>query len=477
MAAFKDTLLLEDKVSETLKKIKDNARKTTEKTNKLQEKINQLGCNLTTICQKFNAAGNKMKTLGDKITGTVTKIGAVATSLGAAFVLGLNKASDYADKIDKMSQKIGMSTEKYQEMNFVLSQNGMNVDQLQMGYKTLTNKMAAAQKGSKNALTLFRNLNVSIKDANGQLRNSDDVFDDTLKSLLAMKNPTERMASVIQLFGRNAQELAPLLNNGLESYENLKRVAREKGMILSGEEIANAVKYKDTADKFTKMLETRIASVAIKYMPQFSECFDKIISRIGFMDNAITSLAKIISGIVNIINLFMNLSESGKTAIGVLGRLFVVLGPLLSITGSVIMVLGGIATALGSTIGVVTGSVGVFLGWTGVIAGLVAGIWAAIQAVNLLVESIQHLNRMKINSLNTNFNEEQLNKLAGLQVSMGDKAFAKKYGKEVVRAVTNHRENNYDNRQDNRSNFGNSFQTINNYNSIMPFYGNPQYSI
>ncbi|MCM1338799.1 MAG: hypothetical protein NC191_03920, partial [Muribaculaceae bacterium] len=195
MAQYKDTLLLIDKVTAPLKKIINNTNKATEKTDKFRQKVRQLGDNLTATGQKLTAVGNKMKSVGNNISGGVTKITVAITALTAGLVVGLNKASDYADNIDKMSQKIGMSAEKYQELNFVLSQNGANVDNLQMGYKTLTNKMVSAQKGSKDATALFRKLNVSIKNSNGELRSTDDVFDDVIRKLTSMKNPTERMAS------------------------------------------------------------------------------------------------------------------------------------------------------------------------------------------------------------------------------------------------------------------------------------------
>lgn len=468
MATYKDILLLVDKVSGPLKKIQENTRKATEKTNKFQEKIKQLGNNLTATGQKLNAVGSKMQSVGGKITGTVTKITAAATALTAAFVVGLSKTSDYADKIDKQSQKIGMSAQKYQELNFVLSQNGMNVDNLQMGYKTLTNKMVAAQKGSKDATNLFRKLNVTVKTSNGELRNSDEVFDDVIKKLLSMKNPTERMATAIQLFGRNAQELAPLLNNGLESYEKLKKTAQEKGMILSNEEIANAVKYKDTMDKFSKMFETRMASLAIKYMPQVTEYLDKIMANTELWDKVIQGLAKIISAIVKIVDWFANLSKGGKIAIGVFAGFIAILGPTISLAGSLTVALGGIATALGTTMGVVAGSIGVFLGWTAVIAGIVAGIWAMVKAVQTLAGWIQHLNRMKISDINTNFNQGELEKLSKLQASMGKKAFVEQYGKDTAKAVNNYNKtSNVTN--NNNSNNTTTYNTTNNYNSMFPF--------
>lgn len=470
MATYKDILLLVDKVSAPLKKIQENTRKSTQQTNKFTEKIKKLGDNLSKTGQKLKDTGNKLKTYGGQITSTMTKITASVTALTAGLIFGLNKAADYADNIDKMSQKIGMSAEKYQELNFVLSQNGMNIDQLQMGYKTLTNQMAAAQKGNKESVNLFRKLGVSVRDVNGHLRNADDVFDDSLKSLMKIKNPTERMASAIKLLGRNAQELAPLLNNGIESYEELKRVAREKVGILSKEEIANAVKYKDTMDKFSKMFETRIAALAIKYMPKVTEYLDRIMANTDLWDKIIVSIAKLISFIVKIVDWFVNLSGWQKKIVVGFGLLIASIGPLLSTLGSLLLILG----SLGVTLPVITAALSGFIASAAAAAAPILAIgaaaWAAIKAIEFLIKKIIEVKGQKITGASLNLkNEKLLGHLSEEKENLGAKAFKKKYGRDVQKAVSSYEKNDNRSYQSNSNNTtSNTYNTTNNYNSLFP---------
>ncbi len=471
MPDYRETFILNDKVSPTLKKIVVNARAFDRKLGQTQAKMAKLQKRFDNI----KKVGQGMQQAGGKITATVTKITAGVTALTGAFVFGLNKATDYADRIDKMSQKIGMSAEKYQELNFVLSQNGSNIDNLQMGYKTLTNQMAAANKGNKESVILFKKLGVSVKETNGELRSTDDVFEDSIKSLMRMKNPTERMAVAIKLFGRNAQELAPLLNGGIESYEKLKKVAREKVGILSKEEIANAVKYKDTMDKFSRMFETRISALAIKYMPKVTEYLDRIMSNTGLWDKVAVSLAKIISSVVKIIDWFVNLNGWQKKLVIGAGLLVAAIGPIITIIGSLMTAVAGLNTAI--TLLAANPVILTIAGWTTVFAGLAAGIWAVIQAIKAFKSHMDFINRMKINTINTNFNTEELQKLSTIKSSMGSQAFISRYGKDVAKAVNNYERN--DNRSyqsnSNNTNTGNTYNTTNNYNSVMPF-ANMQYA-
>jgi formate-dependent nitrite reductase cytochrome c552 subunit len=68
-----------------------------------------------------------------------------------------------ADNVDKMSQKIGISRTAYQEWDYVMSQNGMSVDKLQTGIKTLTSKMDAAKNGTASATEAFQRLGYRLR--------------------------------------------------------------------------------------------------------------------------------------------------------------------------------------------------------------------------------------------------------------------------------------------------------------------------
>ena len=133
--------------------------------------------------ESLSKTDDKAKGLGQRLAsgiGTAAKWGAglvAAAGAGAAALYGVaTKSAETADHIDKMSQKIGISRTAYQELDFILSQNGMSVDQLQGGMKKLVNTMQSAQDGNKTASATFAELGVSVTDSTGALRNQEDVF-------------------------------------------------------------------------------------------------------------------------------------------------------------------------------------------------------------------------------------------------------------------------------------------------------------
>lgn len=450
MATYKDVLMLVDKVSEPLRKIQAASEKT-------KNSFQDLG-------QKLTKVGNNMKTVGGKITSTVTKVTATVTAFAAGTVYAMKKAAEYGDRIDKMSQKIGMSRKSFQEWDYIMSQNGGNVETLQMGFKTLVTQIEGVQKGSKDSIKAFQALGVSVKDNNGHFRVADDVFNDVIRKLQQVKDPTQKMILANRLFGRSAAELRPLLNQEAEAIDELREKANKMGLIISEEDVKNAVKFTDTMDTFSRVFQAKFATIAMKLMPKFVEILERILSHTDTIEKVIGYVLKLVEVFINLVDWFTKLDKRWQIVIASAVAFLGVLGPLITSIGSIISLLGGVATALGTTTGVVAAAVGTFAGWVAVFAGIAAGIWAVIKAIRVLIGWIQHLNRMRINNLNTeNLSNEALDKLRARRQQMGARQFDKAYpelAKQIKQADKANRSNRVTQTQNNTTN---KSTVINNY--------------
>ena len=146
-------MAIQDKVSPNIKKIADKIGITEKEAKKLNNQVNKLS-----------------KDLSNKLKGACTAVGIGFGAVTATAGVLINKTIEAGDRIDKMSQKIGMSRQAFQEWDFIMSQNGGSVESLQMGYKALANQMGGVQKGSKDSIGYFKKLGVAVKDNHGQLR-------------------------------------------------------------------------------------------------------------------------------------------------------------------------------------------------------------------------------------------------------------------------------------------------------------------
>ena len=255
MATYKDVLMLVDKVSEPLKKIQKQSQVTTEKMQNMKKQLKDIGGKFVAFAKKATLA---------------------FTIVSTALTFALKKTADYGNRIDKMSQKIGMSAKSFQEWDYIMSQNGGNVESLQMGFKTLTTQINNVQKGSKDSINAFRQLGINVKDANGQLRSQDEIFNESVRALQKMEKGTKRDAIAQQLFGRAVLDMKPLLNQEAEAIDRLREKANKLGLIISKEDIDNAVILKDTFDTFSRAFQARFATVMMKVMPVFTKILEQI---------------------------------------------------------------------------------------------------------------------------------------------------------------------------------------------------------
>lgn len=288
-------MALQDKCSPNIKKVADKLGMTEKEAKKLNNTISKLSKEL----------GGKLKTA---CTAVSAGIGAVVATAGVL----VNKSMEAGDRIDKMSQKIGMSRKAFQEWDYIMSQNGGNVESLQMGYKALAGQMDGVRKGSKDSTAIFQKLGVAVKDNNGQLRSQEDVFNDSVRALQRMKNPTEKAIIASKLFGKSALEMKPLLNQSADAVDNLRQKANDLGMVMSDDAVDASVKLKDTIDTVQRTFSAFGNQIGAEIMPIVQELADELIAHLPQIKSVLTP---VFEGLTNVVKFLVD-HFKGLVAIG-----------------------------------------------------------------------------------------------------------------------------------------------------------------
>lgn len=278
-------MAIQDKVSPNIKKIADKIGITEKEAKKLNNQVNKLS-----------------KDLSNKLKGACTAVGIGFGAVTATAGVLINKTIEAGDRIDKMSQKIGMSRQAFQEWDFIMSQNGGSVESLQMGYKALANQMGGVQKGSKDSIGYFKKLGVAVKDNHGQLRKQEDVFNDSVRALQNMKNPTEKAIIANKLFGKSAIEMKPLLNQTSESVDTLRKRANDLGMVMSDEAVDASVKLTDSIDAIQRSFSAFGNQIGAQLVPYVQQLADELINHLPQIKSA---LNPVLNGLSNTIKFLM----------------------------------------------------------------------------------------------------------------------------------------------------------------------------
>lgn len=244
------------------------------------------------IMVNSSEAEKSISNTGTKAEGLATKLGkgiTTAAKWGAAIAAGAtaaagamlgvaNKSAEAADEIDKMSQKIGISKEAYQEWKYAMGQSGVDIGVMQNGVKTLTNLMDKAKDGTASAKDTFDQLGVSINDGSGALKSQEAMMRETIMALADMEDSTERAKLSTELFGRAGTELEPLLNSGAAGIQDLMDRAHELGLVMSDEAVNAGVKFGDTLADVKSSMGMIGTTIGTAVMPMIQTLLDWVIA-------------------------------------------------------------------------------------------------------------------------------------------------------------------------------------------------------
>lgn len=257
---------------------------------KANENISETDSRASKLVHGFKKGIKTAAVMGTALTG-------MAVAGGTALFGMANKAAASGDRVDKLSQKIGMSRKGFQEWDYILSQNGMSIESLQGGMKKLNNTIDDAIGGSKTAVNAFGRIGISVDDLKG--KSPEQVFEMTVKALQGMPDGAEKAALANELLGRSGSELMPLLNGSSKSVDELKAKAKELGIVLSDDSIDASVKFTDTLDSLKRSLGAVVTKVGVAVMPIMQKAADWVIANMPTIQMVMGTVFKYIGQFVS----------------------------------------------------------------------------------------------------------------------------------------------------------------------------------
>ena len=176
------------------------------------------------------------------LKGTLADLAASAIKTAASAISDtaqemITGAAEYGDTIDKMSQKMGMSSDAYQEWDFVLQHCGASIESLKPAMKTLA---TAAESGSD----AFAQLGISQEQIAGM--SQEQLFDATIAGLQNVTDETQRTYLAGKLLGRGATELGPLLNTSADDVADMRAQVHDLGGVMGSDAVKAAAAYQDS---------------------------------------------------------------------------------------------------------------------------------------------------------------------------------------------------------------------------------------
>lgn len=231
---------------------------------------------------KVDKKGQELAKSTSELTGKVNKVAAGVAGVGAAVGAGLfalvNNTAQTADEIDKMSERTGIGRERLQELKYAAGQCGVEFNSIENGVKTLTKNMGKADEESKRMVEAFGSLGVEVNGANGELKSSSDLFEESIMKLAGMEDQTQRNILGQKIFGGSWQEMIPLINQGEDGIKALTDRAGELGLVMSEENVKANVVFGDTLADVKDSLGSIWVGLANDLLPAFQKLLDWILN-------------------------------------------------------------------------------------------------------------------------------------------------------------------------------------------------------
>lgn len=251
--------------------------------------------------------GGGLKTAAKVGTAAIAAVGTAAVATGTALAKGVSEVAEYGDNIDKMSQKMGISAEAYQEWDAVMQHSGTSIEALKPSMKTLANQ---AEKNSD----AFQKLGISQEEVANL--SQEDLFAKTIEGLQNMEEGTERTALTSQLLGRGATELGALLNTSAEETQAMKDRVHELGGVMSDEAVKSAAAFQDQLQDMTTAFDGLKRNMLGEFLPATTEVMSGLTNI--FAGDFDSGLDQISEGVSNLADQLMTaLPQALEVGVGI----------------------------------------------------------------------------------------------------------------------------------------------------------------
>lgn len=320
--------------------------------------------------QQVAAVGKSMQELGGKVEAAGQKLKGISTAAAgfeAALVGTGLKAITTADDLNTMAAQTGLTTAEIQKFQYAS-------DRIDVPLETMIGALAKMKKNMTGQPELWKALGISVTEwAGGPMRDAKDVFYQAIDALSKIQNETLRDQVAMQLFGKSADQLAGIIDDGGASLRAYGQEAEQMGLILSDEVLGNLNTTNDQIDKAKAQLRAGLLQLGATVAQVLAPIIEKLA---GFVQKVVEWMQK--------------LTPQQMQMIMIITGIVAVLAPLLIIISKVITSIGAILTFIPT---IISGISAIGTAVTGLITFLaanpivlvIAAVVAAVIALTVLI--------------------------------------------------------------------------------------------
>lgn len=369
------------------------------------------------VSSKAQMVADKTKALSSAAAGLLVAIGGAAV-----------KSAAWADDLNTLSKQTGITTEDLQKMQYASDLVDVSVEDIAGSMSKMRKAMVSTSTDTQAA---FARIGVSTRDATGQLRDSSDVFYQVLEGLGRVGNETERDTLAMQIFGRSADQLAGIIDDGGASLKALGDEAANLGLILDQDTLDAMNRVNDSIDRLKAQAKGEFAKAGAAALEALTPAIEGIVSALAKVLEFIGNLSPEVIQIITVIAAVVAAISPIASIVAKIAGLLATLSPMLPVIGTAL-------AAIVSPVGLVVAGVAALALGVAALAKAIYDNWDKIKqkltdardAVVGIFEKIRDTAKEKINAV-IDFVNKGIDAINSLIKKLNDSAFGRFFGLNI----------------------------------------------
>lgn len=314
------------------------------------KKLEQAAAQSNVALAKVEATAKKIGDTAGKVADKTKKLStAAAGALAGLAGMAVNSAKA-ADELNTLSKQSGFSTDDLQKMKYAADLVDVSMEDMTGSISKMRKNMVS---GSSDVQAAWSRLGVSVTDSNGALRDSTEVWYEVLAALGQVGNETERDTLAMTLFGKSADSLAGIIDDGGAALKELGAELEATGQILSEEQLTKLNDINDAIDRIKGKAEATLETAGAKAMETLEPVMERIIEKIDKLLTRISEMSvediELLGGILLIvaaISPIAGIVEGITKAVGGVTKAidFLLANPMVALIAAIVLLVTLIAT-------------------------------------------------------------------------------------------------------------------------------------
>jgi phage-related minor tail protein len=273
---------------------------------------------------------DSLKGVGSAVGGVLKNVVALGAGLVAAGTIALASGSAmamaYADltgAIGDTAERTGVSREKIQELGYAAQLTGSSAETMAGALMKMNLTVGKAKAGSKDLTQMFTGLGIKLKNTNGTIKNSDELFDTIVDRISKIKDPALQAQAAVKVFGKSATELLPMIRGGAAGLSEMSAEARRLGIVISDSAVREGEEFGDVIDTLKFAIRGAGNTIGSAFIPVLSQMgkwlTETIVKYRPYIDKFARSLAENMPAAIDKVVGFMgDLADSIKPVMNAL---------------------------------------------------------------------------------------------------------------------------------------------------------------